>query len=97
MTEYTGLKGNAAADENFNMSENLEGSGGDLVTYEIANGGARHPLTVKVELLYQSSSPRFLENFFTDDTPAVSQLKQMYQDSDNPPIIVDSAVLDWSN
>lgn len=96
MTEYTGPKGHAAADKNFNVSDNLEGSGGDLVTYDIATDGAHYPLTVRAELLYQSASRRFLENLFTDETPAVSQFRQMYQESDNFPIVVDSIVLDWS-
>ena len=96
MAEFTTIQGDAATDNNFNVSDNLEGSGVDLVTYAIVTDGVSYPLTVKAELLYQSSNRRFLENLFTDDTPAVSRFKQMYKESDNLPVVVDSTVLDWN-
>jgi hypothetical protein len=81
---------------NFNVGDNGEGSGTDIVTFDIDLNNARHPLTIKAELLYQSSSPWFLNDLFGDDTPAVSRLKEMYSKADNYPIVVDSTTYDWA-
>jgi hypothetical protein len=75
---------------NFNMENDQEGSGTDIVTYEFDLNNASTPLTIKAELLYQSSSPRFLNDLFGDDTPAVSRFREMYFQADNRPILIDS-------
>lgn len=89
MSLQTGIKGKAAIDMNFNVVDNQEGSGTDIVTYDFDLKDARFPLTIRVRLLYQSSSPWFLKNLFKDDTPAVSRFKEMYAAGDNRPMVVD--------
>lgn len=96
MTEYTGIAGKAAGDDDFNISGNQEGSGTDLVSYSIDLNGARSPLTITVQLLYQSSNAVFIENLLQDDTPAISRFKSMYENVSNIPVIVDSSLFHFT-
>lgn len=93
MGEYTVITGNADSDSNFNIANNKEGTGADLVTYTVELNNAIFPLTVKGELLYQSSNPTFLDNLLRDDTPAVSRFKFMYDPAANRPVLVDSFIV----
>jgi hypothetical protein len=94
MASYTGIKGKAVEDDNFNGGEKREGSGADSVTYFIEAVDAHYPLTIRGRLLYQSSNPRFLANLFEDDLPAVERFEQFYAESPNTPVVVDSTTYD---
>lgn len=94
MASHTGTKGKAFADMNYNFMDDQEGSGTDVVTYDIDATDARYPLTIRAQLLYQSNSPRFLDNLLQDDTPAVSRFRKMLTDTDNTPNVVDSITYD---
>ncbi len=96
MASFTGIKGKAATDMNFNAAGTQEGSGTDIVTYDIDLNDALFPLTIKVKLLYQSSSPQFLDNLLQDDSPAISRFKEMYAHTDNTPTVLDSITYSWS-
>lgn len=93
MTEHTLMTGKVVDDTNFNMEDGQEGSGADYITYDIPINSGRHPLAIQAQLMYQTSTPRFIENLLVDDTPAVSRLQKMYAQSGNDPIVVDSLTL----
>jgi hypothetical protein len=97
MSSQTGTKGKAINDMNFNVGDNGEGSGTDIVTFDIDLNNARYPLTIKAELLYQSSSPWFLNDLFGDDTPAVARFKGMFAEGDNRPVVVDTIAYELSD
>jgi hypothetical protein len=97
MSSHTGIKGRAVNDMNFNVGDNREGSGTDIVTFDIDLNNARYPLTIKAELLYQSSSPWFLNDLFGDDTPAVARFKGMFAEGDNRPVVVDTIAYELSD
>ncbi len=96
MVEFTSPAGKAIADQNFNTRDGQEGSGTDLVRYQINLGDAPFPLTVKASLLYQSNSPAFIENLLEDATPAAARLQDMAATVANTPVIVDSYVVEWA-
>lgn len=91
MASFTQIAGKAATDMNFNAIDDQEGTGADIVSYDIPIMEARYPLAVKAQLLYQSSSPRFLDDLLQDDTPAISQFKEMYAHEANIPVVIDVA------
>ncbi|MBN1478049.1 hypothetical protein JXA47_14935, partial [Candidatus Sumerlaeota bacterium] len=85
--EHTEVVGLAALDPNFNHDGGAEGTGRDLVTFEI---DADPPLTLEVSLIYQSVSPRFAADLFTSDTSAVDAFEAMWTAADRTPITVAS-------
>jgi Cytochrome c554 and c-prime len=89
--EHTAIVGLAALDPNFNRDAGAEGTGQDLVAYEIAAAENLYPLTVEVSLLYQSVSPRFAADLFTSDTSAVDAFEVMWTSADRTPITVATA------
>jgi len=97
MASYTSIRGNAARDDNFNVRNKQEGSGADTVTYVVEVVDAEYPLAINVELLYQSNSPRFLEDLIREETPAVARFSQISSDSKNTPVTVDAIRYQWSN
>jgi len=88
--QFTAIKGMARSDVNFNIFDEQEGAGEDIITYEIALDKVRFPLTIEAELLYQTGSPRFMDNLFKDDTAAVLRFQEMYLKTNRGPVIIDS-------
>ena len=71
-------QGAAALDDDFI-------GGADTVTYEIEVGEAAAPLTVSVELVYQSISYRWVQNLLQYNTEAIHTFNTYYQASSNLP------------
>jgi len=86
--EFTAPHGNAETDPNFNRDANGEGTGSDLVAFRIPTTGARGTLTVEVELVYQSLSPRFADRLFESDQSAVVSFQGYYDGQPNTPVVV---------
>ncbi len=85
--------GQAEKDENFS-------GGGDTVNYVIAVDGASAPYTVTVQLLYQTVSYRWVENFRPYDqpeAPEVSRFLRYYDATPNVPVVVSSQTLTVEN
>ena len=97
MVEFTAPAGEVVNDRNFNVVDNMEGSGTDVVTYAVSVADASFPLTITAQLLYQSSSPQFIENLLMDDTPTISRFKNIYASTPNTPVIIGSANIEWDN
>ena len=83
MASVTGIQGKAAGDMNFNAAGTEEGTGTDIVIYDIDVGEPRPAVTIRAQLLYQSSSPRFLADLLQDDAPAIARFREMYARADN--------------
>jgi hypothetical protein len=81
--------GGAGSDANFNA----EGSGRDEVCYrlELSETG---PLTVQVELLYQSVPPESVERLLKAKDPAAKAFSKRYQRQSNRPEVVRQAQLE---
>ena len=69
------------------MDEDFVG-GSDRVTYRVSGVRDVAPLTVSVELLYQSIGHRFVEDLRRDDTPHVGVFARLYDLADITPVRV---------
>jgi hypothetical protein len=83
--EKIAVYGKAADDGNFI-------AGSDQVEYHIDTGGKSGPYTVKVELLYQTLSYRFVRDLLIDDNvELVETFGSLYDKVDKSPILISSA------
>jgi FlgD Ig-like domain len=74
------VSGAAINDVNFNKYEETEGSGHDIVKYNInIKGQPSGAAQVTVELLYQSINPAFIEDISGHDSPAISTFLNFYE------------------
>ena len=79
------IYGKATNDSNFI-------AGSDRVEYRIDTGGKSGPYTIKVELLYQTISYRFVQDLLTDDDKElVDTFGSLYDKTDKSPILISSA------
>ncbi len=67
-----------ATDANF-------GSGRDQLTYMIAIGSARAPLSIDVELLYQAAPPRHVAGLSVDSSSETAHFAALYEAADKSP------------
>jgi len=88
MTEYTGITGKAAVDDNFNREEGKEGTGTDRVTYEVEIEDNDLPLEITVRLLYQTVPPQFINDLLADNTAATRRLAAMYEQMNSQPVVI---------
>jgi len=91
--DSTAIEGLAASDPNFNISNGVQGSGVDTVTYRIGGLDPANAYNVSVKLLYQTHAPRFVDDLFQYSTPEVEQFKSYYQQADKSPITINSQLL----
>lgn len=75
------VRGEALDDENFD-------AGGDRVGYSIPIAGGQRPLTVQVELLYQSIGYRWVQNLAGLDGDEVEFFLELYRSVANTPVRV---------
>lgn len=79
--EKIAVYGEAAADGNFIGS-------GDSVHYEITLDAASAPLTVEVELLYQSIGYRWAQNLGMEESSQIDDFLRYYDETPNLPIVI---------
>jgi hypothetical protein len=82
-----GVYGAAANDEDFR-------GGGDRVRYAIDLSEAQGPLTVEVELLYQSIGMRWAENLRRYNAPEIASFLRSYDAVPNEPVVIASTTVD---
>jgi len=83
--EKIAVYGKAADDRNFI-------AGSDQVEYRIDIGGKSGPYIIKVELLYQTVSYRFVQDLLIDDNiDLVETFGSLYEKVDKSPILISSA------
>jgi hypothetical protein len=68
--------------------------GGDRVQYSIPLGEARGPLTLTVELLYQSIGFRWASNFGDLEAVEISRFQDYYEAIPNTPVVVASQTIE---
>lgn len=95
MTEFTKPYGRVVDDNNFNQQDSQQNTGCDRITYAVALKDVHYPLTIKAQLLYQSSSQNFIHNLLEDQSPAIARFKTLYADKNNIPFVVDSTTNQW--
>ena len=91
--DSTRIEGLALQDNNFNGGSSNEGTGNDTITYKIGNLTGSNLYTVNIELLYQSTTPRFIRDLLQYDTPEVNTFESYYETADKSPVLIDSLQL----
>jgi hypothetical protein len=61
------------------------GSGRDQLTYTIATGSARAPLSIDVELLYQAAPPRHVAGLSVSSSSETAHFAALYAAADKSP------------
>jgi len=87
--EHTAPAGIPPMDVDFNRDAlGAEGTGRDLVTYEFPLGAATLPISIEVEVLYQTVAPEFAEDLFQrDDLAPIASYKAMHEAADKAPTV----------
>ncbi len=91
--DSTRVAGMALQDPNFNGGSSNEGSGVDTITYRINNLTGSSVYTVSIKMLYQSTTPRFIDDLFQYNTPEVNTFETYYTSADKSPVLIDSLQL----
>jgi hypothetical protein len=91
--DSTRVEGLALQDPNFNGGSISEGSGIDTITYRINNLTGTNLYTINIKMLYQSTTPRFVDDLFQYNTPEVNTYETYYQSTDKSPVLIDSLQL----
>lgn len=85
---FTGIKGDALTDPNFNRDGATEGTGTDLVTYQFPIAVDPAEVEINVSLVYQSLQPRFVDKLRPSPTTAGETFLAMYDQMTNSPITI---------
>jgi hypothetical protein len=86
--QFTTITGMAASDDDFNRSLGGEGTGSDRIAYEFDISGAALPITIELELVYQSVSPRHLGKLRANPGEHGALFLQLYEEQSNAPVII---------
>lgn len=86
--------GHAMGDFDFNRFSGVEGTGKDFVHYHVPLNGYQGEIYVTASVLYQSLPPKWMEEIFSESTPAIDSFRVMYYENDQTPVLIGSASLD---
>lgn len=95
--DTTAIAGLALEDIDFNMDDSgVEGAGSDVVYYNIPLNGDLSPLDVKVNVYYQSTPPKWMDEMFSISTEEIELFRAQFAAADRTPSLVglDSMVVD---
>ncbi len=80
--------GAAVGDDDFNKMNGSQGSGSDIVHYNIPTYGQTGPLSITVSVYYQTVSSRWLEETFSHTSAEIDRFKSYYEQADLAPTLV---------
>lgn len=93
--DTTLIIGAALLDPNFNRDAlGTEGSGGDIVHYQIPTNGYTGRLKVTARVWYQSLPPKWMMPMFAYSSPEIDSFKAMFDAADRSPVLIAERVLD---
>ncbi len=87
------IVGNASTDPDFNHSNGIEGSGNDIIHYNIPLNNLQEDLNITAKVHYQTSSGKWLAEMFSHSSTEIDTFKYFYKNADITPIIVASKSL----
>ncbi|MBZ0266222.1 T9SS type A sorting domain-containing protein [bacterium] len=85
----TAIAGLALDDGNFNREGGIEGSGADIITYQLPRA-----YRIDVEVCFQSVNPAFIDHLAGFETPEVVQFMGIYENATVEPVILASVSLE---
>jgi hypothetical protein len=87
------IVGNAFADTDFNKQGAMEGTGIDVVHYNIPLNGYTGDLNVKAKVYYQPLPPKFTDAVFAHNSTEIDLMEGLYNNAEHTPVIVAEASL----
>ncbi len=92
--DTTVIAGAALLDEDFNKNElGEEGTGADIVHFNIPMNGYDGYVDVSVKVFYQTLPPRWVSELFTINTPEVELFEEMFYGADREPVLIKQQLL----
>jgi hypothetical protein len=88
--DTTIIAGNALFDENFNMENDFEGSGSDIIYYHIPLNGNLENLLAYAKIYYQSTPPKWMKEMFEENSPEIDSFRNMFAKTDRSPVLMQS-------
>lgn len=91
--DTTKVYGAALTDPDFNYDGTQEGSGADVIHYNVPLGGYTGLIDIRSRIYYQAISPRWAEALFQISSPEINAFKGMYDNADLTPVVVAEDVI----
>ena len=89
--DTTLIAGNALSDEDFNKENGVEGSGSDLVYFNIPLNGYYELLEITAKVYYQPTPPKWMNEMFDHSSPEIDDFREMFDAADRNPVLVETA------
>ena len=89
--DTTLIAGKALEDPDFNKEIDVEGSGSDLVFYNIPLNGYYELLVVTAKVYYQPTPPKWMKEMFDENTPEIDAFRSMFDAVDRSPVLMSTA------
>ena len=82
------IAGMANDDPNFNYSNGIEGSGSDVLFFNIPTTNITDNLDISVNIYYQTVNPKWLSHMFTYSSEEIDLFKSYFDGADKSPFLV---------
>ncbi len=82
------IVGEAVSDPNFNMEEGQEGSGSDIVYFNIPTQGNLGALEATAKVFYQTAPPKWMEEMFAESTEEIDYFRTLFDEAEKKPILI---------
>lgn len=84
------IVGLALEDPNFNTLDGTQGTGIDVVRFNVPTMGIVEDLEITANIYYQTVNPLWLENMFTYSSDEINLFKSYYDNTDKSPFLLTS-------
>jgi len=84
------IVGKALDDSNFNTSFGTQGTGKDVIRYNVPTLGMVEDLEITANIYYQTVNPKWLENMFSYSSDEINLFKSFYDNTDRSPFLITS-------
>ncbi len=86
--------GMAETDENFNLDNGQEGTGGDKLYFHVPTNGENGELTATARVYYQTAPPKWMEEMFSEQSDEIDEFRAMFDAADRQPILIKERSVD---
>ena len=87
------IVGEALTDEDFNHIDGIEGSGSDIVHYNIPTDGYTGDIEITSNIYYQTVNPKWLEEMFSYSSDEINMFRDMFNSADKQPVLMSENTL----
>lgn len=82
------ITGSAFADADFNKTAGTEGTGADIVHYQVALQGYHGLINIKASVYYQTVPPAWLAEMFSNNSAQIDTFRNMFNNAPKAPLLV---------